>query len=149
MNLVKKISIALLAALPFLQIRAEEPEWLTDLPKAMSLAKNENKLIYVDFNGSDWCPPCKELRAVLSSKEFAAYAKKNLVMVDIDFPQRKEQPEELKKANAALSEKYHVEGFPTVIVLNSEGKELKKTIGFEGGSAKDLIAELEKLKKKT
>src|ERR1043166_4400331 len=103
MNLGKKISIALLAIGPLLQgCAAEELQWLTDLPKAQAQAKSENKLVYVDFNGSDWCAPCKQLRAVLtSSKAFAGYAKTNLVLVDIDFPQRKKQDEEIKKANAA------------------------------------------------
>jgi protein disulfide-isomerase len=149
MNLVKKFSIGLLAICSLLQVSAEELQWLTDLPKAQTIAKAENKLVFLDFNGSDWCPPCKQLRAIISSKDFAAYAKTNLVMVDIDFPQRKEQPEGLKKANAALSEKYNIEGFPTTIILNGEGKELKRDVGFGGQTAKELIAELEKLKKKS
>ena len=149
MNLVKKLSIALLAICPLVQVSAEELHWLTDLPKAQAQAKNENKLVYIDFNGSDWCPPCKQLHAILSSsKAFADYAKTNLVLVDIDFPQRKEQNEDLKKANAALSEKYNIEGFPTVIVLNGAGKELNRTVGFGGQSANQIIDELEKLKKK-
>jgi protein disulfide-isomerase len=149
MNLVKKLSIGLLAICSLLQVWSEELQWLTDLPKAQTIAKTENKLVFIDFNGSDWCPPCKQLRAIISSKDFATYAKTNLVMVDIDFPQRKEQPEGLKKANAALSEKYNIEGFPTTIILNGEGKELKRDVGFGGQSAKELIAQLEKLKKKS
>jgi protein disulfide-isomerase len=151
MNLVKKLSIALLVICPVLQgCAAEELQWLTDLPKAQAQAKSENKLVYIDFNGSDWCPPCKQLRAVLnSSKAFAGFAKTNLVLVDIDFPQRKKQDEDVKKANAALSEKYNIEGFPTVIVLDGDGKELKRDVGFGGQSADELIAALEKLKKKS
>jgi protein disulfide-isomerase len=151
MNLVKKLSIALLATCALLQgCAAEELQWLTDLPKAQAQAKSENKLVYIDFNGSDWCAPCKQLRAVLSSsKEFAGFAKTNLVLVDIDFPQRKAQSEELRKANEELSKKYNIEGFPTVIVLNGEGKELKRQVGFGGQSANELIAELEKLNKKS
>jgi protein disulfide-isomerase len=151
MTLVKKLSIALLAICPLLQgCAAEGLQWLTDLPKAQAQAKRENKLVYIDFNGSDWCAPCKQLRAVLSSsKAFAGYAKTNLVLVDIDFPQRKEQSEELKSANEALSKKYNIEGFPTVIVLNGDGKELKREVGFGGQSDNELIAELEKLKKKS
>ena len=75
--------------------------------------------------------------------------KKNLVLVDVDFPRHKDQTEELKKANEALSKKYSIEGFPTVIVLSSEGKELKKQVGYDGQTTKDFIAELEKLKSQT
>jgi protein disulfide-isomerase len=149
MNLVKKLCIALVTISPLLQGCAEELQWVTDLPKAQTMAKNENKLIFIDFNGSDWCPPCKELRAVLSTPAFANYAKTNLVLVDIDFPHGKKQPEELKKANAALSEKYNIEGFPTTIILDGQGKELSRTVGFGGQTAAQLIEELEKLRKKT
>ena len=133
-----------------LEVSAAEGDWLTDLPKAKSLAKEEKKMVLMDFNGSDWCPPCKALRKnVLSSSEFVEYAKKNLVLVDLDFPRHKELPEELKKANEALSQKYKIEGFPTVIVLSSDGKELTKKVGYDGQNAKDFIAELEKLKSKS
>ena len=105
-------------------------------------------MVLMDFNGSDWCPPCKALRKnVLSTKEFEDYAKKNLVLVDVDFPRGKELPADQKKANEALSEKYGIEGLPTVIVLSGDGKQLKKKVGYSGQETKDFIAELEKLKK--
>ena len=129
------------------QVSAAEGDWLTDLSKAQAKAKAEKKMVLMDFNGSDWCPPCKALRKnVLSSPEFVDYAKKNLVLVDVDFPRHKEQTEELKKANEALSKKFSIEGYPTVIVLSSEGKELKKQVGYDGETSKAFIAELEKLK---
>jgi thioredoxin-related protein len=148
MNVMKKFTIGLVAVCALLRAGAEESQWLTDLPKAQTEAKKENKLVFIDFNGSDWCLPCMELKKVLSTPEFTDYAKTSLVLVDIDFPQKKEQSEELKKTNAALSENYKIEGFPTVVVLSSRGDELSRDIGF-GKSAKELIGELEKLKKKT
>ena len=64
-------------------------EWLTDLPKALDKAKAENKMVLMDFTGSDWCPPCKALhKTVLTSPEFEAYAQTNLVLVEVDFPNR-------------------------------------------------------------
>ena len=127
---------------------ADEPQWLTDLAKAQAQAKAQNKMVLMDFNGSDWCPPCKALRKqVFSSEEFAKYAKDNLVLVDVDFPRHKEQPSSQKKANEALAEKFNVEGFPTVIVLSSEGKQLDKTVGYDEERPKEFIARLEKLKK--
>ena len=129
------------------QVSAEEGAWLTDLGKAQAQAKAEKKMVLMDFNGSDWCPPCKALRKeVFNSPTFLEFAKNNLVLVDVDFPHAKAQTEELKKANEALSTKYNIEGYPTVIVLSSDGKELKKTVGYDGQKAKDFIAELQKLK---
>jgi protein disulfide-isomerase len=145
-----KFTYALLASWAIcLACAAQEAEWLTDLTKAKDKARADKKMVLIDFNGSDWCPPCKALRKdVFSSPQFVAYAKTNLVLVDIDFPVHKEQTEELKKTNQALSEKFKVEGYPTVVVLGSDGNELKKETGYSGQSAKEFIAELERLRKK-
>ena len=108
-------------------------EWLTDLAKAQAKAKQENKAVLMDFTGSDWCPPCKALhKNVLSTEAFAEYAKKNLVLMEVDFPKGKAQPEELKQANKKLAQKYGIEGYPTMILLSSEGKELKRSVGYSG-----------------
>jgi thioredoxin-related protein len=147
---MKKIAFCLLTCWALINARASEGDWLTDLSKAQSIAKEQKKMVLMDFNGSDWCPPCKALRKnVLSSQEFTDFAKKNLVLVDVDFPRHKQLPEEQKKANDALSQKFNIEGFPTVIVLSSEGKQLSKKVGYDGQNAKDFIAELEKLKSRS
>ncbi|MBI3853753.1 MAG: thioredoxin family protein [Verrucomicrobia bacterium] len=128
---------------------AAEGEWLTDLPKAQAKAKAEKKLVLMDFTGSDWCPPCKALhKNVLSSPEFIQFAKANLVLVEVDFPRSKPQSAALKKANQALSEKYAIEGYPTIIVLDADGNTLSKETGYGGTAAKDYVLKLEKLKKK-
>ena len=144
---MKKITLCLLACWAVCQVSAEEA-WLTDLAKAQAKAKSEKKMVLMDFNGSDWCPPCRALRKnVLSSPEFIQYAKENLVLVDVDFPRHKTLSEELKKANEQLSEQFKIEAFPTIVVLSSDGKELTKRTGYDGESPKDFIAELNKLKK--
>lgn len=147
--MMKKIAVGLLVLLALGRVVAAEAEWLTDLDKAKAKAKAENKLVLMDFTGSDWCPPCKALhKNVLTSQEFVDYAKKNLVLVEVDFPRRKSQSAELKKANRALAEKFGVEAFPTVIVLDSNGKQLSKESGYSGESPKQFIAQIEALKKK-
>src|SRR5262245_17394763 len=145
---MKKIAFALLASCALLSAGAEELQWLTDLPKAQAKAKEEKKLVLMDFTGSDWCPWCiKLVKEVFSQPELGEYAKKNLVLVEVDFPRKKQQSAELKKANQALEEKYQIKGYPTIIVLNSEGKKVGE-LSYEPGGAKPFIAELEKLKKK-
>ena len=145
---MKRIVLSLLACWAVVQVCAAEEGWLIDLPQAQAQAKADHKWVLMDFNGSDWCPPCKALRKnVLSSPEFVQYARKNLVLVDVDFPRHKELPKAQKNTNEALAQKYGVEAFPTVIVLNSDGKEIKKSVGYDGQSAKEFIAELQKLQK--
>jgi len=122
--------------------------WSTDLPKALGQAKAEKKDVLLDFTGSDWCPPCKELhKKVLVSKEFEDYAETNLVLVLVDFPNSKPQTEELKKANAALHEKFEVEGFPTLVLLDADGKVLKKYLGYDGAKPAEIIEGIEKARK--
>ena len=102
----------------------------------------------LDFTGSDWCGWCIKLnKEVFSKPEFSEYAKKNLVLVEVDFPRHKELSAEQKKANEALQEKYKIEGYPTIIVLDGEGKKVGQ-LGYMN-SPKAFTARLEELKKKT
>ena len=121
--------------------------WLTDAPKAQAHAKKENKLVLLDFTGSDWCGWCIKLHnEVFDLKEFKDYADKNLVLVEVDFPRKKQLSADQKKANTALQEKYEIRGYPTIIVLNGEGKKVGE-LGYVKGGPKAFIAELDKLKK--
>jgi thiol:disulfide interchange protein len=147
---MKYITVCLLAAWAVWQVHAAEDQWLTDFSKAQAQAKAEKKMVLIDFNGSDWCPPCKALRKnVFSTPEFEQFAKQSLVLLDVDFPRNRPQSEEQKKANQALAEKFSIDGYPTVVVLSSDGKELKKKVGYGGQTAKDFVADLEKLKSKS
>jgi thioredoxin-related protein len=122
--------------------------WPTDLPQALAKAKAEKKLVLVNFTGSDWCPGCIQLhKKVLTKKEFQEYADKNLELVEVDFPEGKQQPAELKQANAALSKKFDVQGYPTVFLLDADGKVLNKDEGYGGASPAEFIAGLEKARK--
>src|SRR5262249_46265121 len=129
-----------------LQAGAEELQWMTDVPKALAKAKSENKLVMLDFTGSDWCGwGIKLNNEVFSKPEFADYAKKNLVLVEVDFPRHKQLADDLKKANDALQTKYSIEGYPTIIVLNKEGKKVGQ-LGYMPGGPKPFVEALDKVK---
>ena len=122
--------------------------WSEEYDKALAQAKAEKKLVLLDFTGSDWCGWCIKLdKEVFSLAEFAEYAKKNLVLVELDFPRSKEQSKEIKAQNTKLQAQYKIEGYPSIIVLNSEGKKVGE-LGYQPGGPKAFIAELEKLKGK-
>jgi protein disulfide-isomerase len=84
---------------------------------------------------------------VLSQPEFASYAKKNLVMVMLDFPNTKPQSDSVKKTNKDLQEKFKVDGFPTYVALTPDGKEIGRQVGYLAGGPQAFIAELEKFRK--
>jgi len=116
-------------------------QWLTSLPDALTQAKDEGKLVLLDFTGSDWCPPCKMLHdKVLARKEFLDHASKTLVLVMLDFPRNKPQTDELKKANQGLSEKFKIRGYPTLVLLDDEGNELAREVGLAHQNPDELIA---------
>jgi len=117
--------------------KVEVFKWETDLEIAKKRAKDENKEILADFTGSDWCGWCIKLKKeVFDQPEFQEYAKKHLVMLELDFPRKKELPAKEKEQNEKLSEEYKIEGFPTILLMNARGKELGRTGYQEGGPAK-------------
>lgn len=110
---------------------AAELEWLTDIQAARRLAAEENKAVLIDFTGSDWCHWCIRLRKeVLDTPEFEAYAKERFVPVEIDIPNDRSADPDLYARNEALAVQYGIGGFPTVVVMNTEGI---ITGGFVGG----------------
>ena len=148
-DFMKKIAIAVLACWTLIQVQAGELNWLTDLPAAQAQAKAENKMVLLDFTGSDWCGWCiKFKQEALDTKEFQDYAAANLVLVEVDFPRKKPQSAGQKEANAALSKKYKADGFPTFVVLSKDGAEIGRQDSYEKGGSKAFIAKLEKFKKK-
>lgn len=139
-------AITLIAA-TVTNLSAAESAWSTDLPAAQAQAKKDKKLVLVNFTGSDWCSWCKKLqKEVFTTKEFKDYAKEKLELVEIDFPNNKKQTDALKKANEALQTKYKAEGFPTIVVLNGEGKEVWRQVGYMPGGPGAWIAKLKSLK---
>lgn len=122
---------------------ANTPEgWSTDVEAAIAQAKKENKAVLVEFTGSDWCPPCIMMRKnVFSKKEFIDPASKNYVLVEVDVPKK---DKELAAKNTIVAEKYKIEGFPTVVLLNGDGKEFGRFFAAEHPKIDDFLAHIDK-----
>ena len=122
--------------------------WTTDYKKAQEEAKASHKLLLLDFTGSDWCGFCIQLdKAILQQPQFKDYASKNLVLMEVDFPRRKAQSAETQKQNMELARRYQIEGFPTLVVLNGEGKTVWRYDGLYQGGIATFLAELDKARK--
>ncbi len=121
---------------------ASTPEgWSTDLEKAFEKAKAEKKSVLVEFTGSDWCPPCIAMRKnVFSKKEFVSAASKKYILVELDFPNGDEA---VKKKNQPYAEKYKIEGFPTVILFNPEGKEFTRFFASEFPKTEEFLKHID------
>ena len=127
--------------------QASKPGWSTDAAKSLDKARAEKKMVLIDFTGSDWCPWCVKMdKEVFSTPEFIKYAKDNLVLLEVDFPNNKYQSPQVKDQNKALKDQYGVRGFPTTVVLGAEGNRLRAFGGYQAGGAKTFIEALDKLK---
>ena len=119
------------------QASSDNLDWKENLEQAVAQAKKENKAVLVNFTGSDWCIWCKRLNSeVFTQKEFEDYAKNNLVLVKLDFPRDIPQSSETKLYNNTLAQKYGIQGFPTILIMNSKGELVAKTGYQPGGPTK-------------
>ncbi len=116
--------------------------WEENLETALQKAKTENKAVLVNFTGSDWCVWCQKLSAeVFSQSEFEDYADNNLILVRLDFPRSIEQSAETKAYNNQLAQRYGVQGFPTILLFNSQGKMVLQT-GYQPGGPVSYVNHL-------
>jgi thioredoxin-related protein len=130
------------------RLQAESLEWLGDLGRAQEKAKAENKFVMLDFTGSDWCGWCIRLkREVFDKPEFAAFAQEKLVLVEVDFPEQKMMAHLQKQANAQLQRRFHVTGYPTIVMLGPDGEQLGR-FGFVNGGPPRFIDEVQSLIKR-
>ncbi len=150
-----KRSIFIIAILTLLFINAyaenkestEQLTWLDNLEKAQEIAKEKALPIFVDFTGSDWCGWCIKLtEEIFSQEEFIQYSTENLVLVKLDFPRAIPQTPETKAYNENLAKKYGIRGFPTILLLDSEGQVIAQT-GYQYGGAAKYVEHLQELLK--
>jgi protein disulfide-isomerase len=117
-------------------LRAAELTWQTDFAQASQQAAQEHKYILLDFTGSDWCPWCIKMdKEVFNQSQFSDFALKNLVLVKLDFPRKAAQSPTEKSQNEDLAKKFGIEGFPTYVLLDSSGKEVRRQVGYLQGGA--------------
>ena len=142
MNIRMAISSLTIACLISSLALADDGTWLQDFSKAKSVAVEKKLPILALFTGSDWCPWCKKLdKEILSTEEFKTFAKSNVVLFIADFPRKSEQPAEIVKQNQDLADKYKIEGFPTVLLMDASGKALGQ-LGYEEGGSKPFVERL-------
>ena len=120
--------------------------WHYSLSEAKTIAHKEHKHLLVNFSGSDWCGPCIRLhKEIFGSSEFQAYASKELVLVNADFPRLKKNQLSVaqQKINDAIADQYNPKGiFPYTVLLNENGKVIKDWDGFPKESPDAFVAEL-------
>lgn len=121
--------------------------WYRSLEQAKKLAQEQDKHILVNFTGSDWCTWCHRLRdEVFEQPEFIQFAGDELILVRLDFPKAVEQPAGEESYNMKLAQKYGVRGFPSIFLLDKNGRTVKK-LGYEEGGSANYVSILNDLMK--
>ncbi|MBX3420279.1 MAG: thioredoxin family protein [Pirellulaceae bacterium] len=111
----------------------EMPVWLESYDDAQAASARTGKPILANFTGSDWCSWCIRLhKEVFSTAEFKKWSDKNVVLLELDFPRRKELSAELAQQNQQLAQKFKIQGYPTIVFINSAGEQIA-TYGYDQG----------------
>ncbi len=129
--------------------KEKEPEktkgWIDNFEQAQKEAEAFKQPIFAFFTGSDWCGWCVRLKKeALDTKEFEKFAADNLILFEADFPRAKKISDKVKKQNDELASKYGVRGYPTVFLLDAEGKQLGRT-GYKAGGAEAYVKHLKEM----
>ena len=130
--LKKGIGFALIAAsvwtaMPGLP-EAQMP-WRPYSEEALAEARAARKPVFIDFYAA-WCPPCRELERKVFSRNKVVEAAQGFVALKADVT------DDRSSFAQRLTERYQIEGLPTVAFFDSDGKERigLRLVGYEGAS---------------
>lgn len=106
--------------------------WEKNYKTALKKANKEKKKVLIYFTGSDWCGPCIKLdRELFSSKKFIDIATKNFILYKANFPRNEDLvSKKNREVNIYLQKKFKQESFPTLLFVNSRGREIARKKGF-------------------
>ena len=122
-------------------------EWHTDVNKAINISVESGKPLFLFFTGSDWCGWCIRLqKEVFVKPEFAIWANKNVVLLELDFNRAFQERIKLSQNGKVkltenesqiieLSRSLQVRGYPTIWFVSAmvkDGKEISLTqLGYQ------------------
>ena len=103
---------------------AKVGHWTMDFDAAKKLAGEKKLPMLLNFTGSDWCGWCKLMdKGVFAKEEWKKFAAENALLVTLDFPKDKSiVPEKYVARNKKLKEQFGVGGYPTYVILDSDGE---------------------------
>lgn len=135
---------------------AENEGWLVSVDEAYEISKKTGRPILANFTGSDWCGWCKRLTAAVFVKdEFKKWAAENVVLLELDFPRKKQIPAEIQQQNAGMQQAFQVRGYPTIWVFHLDKDETNnqfqvRALGSTGYKAtpEEFIDDVKKMMQK-
>ena len=123
--------------------KADAGMWSEDVAASLKKAAAEKKDVLMDFTGSDWCGWCIKLKTeVFDQADFQKDALAKFVFVEMDFPNKKPQSDAVKAQNAEWQKKFEIQGYPTIMLLDSAGRPFAQT-GYQAGGPANYIKSLD------
>ena len=119
--------LTLLAALSFAS--AEEPAWGDDVSAALKEAKSADKPVLVDV-WAIWCVPCREMDETTYKDQKVLEAMADFIPVKVDADAKK-----------IFIERYRIDAFPTILILDSRGNEITRLLGYvDAGDLLEILS---------
>lgn len=116
-----------------------------DFSKASEIAQAYNRPMVLLFMGSDWCEWSQKMQTeILKRSAFGDLLGNQFIFVKVDFPEINQQSEALLNQNQELREKFHVESFPTLVLLDSQGQEMTR-LGYVAEEPESYARHLKQL----
>ncbi|MAG59027.1 MAG: hypothetical protein CMJ83_22290 [Planctomycetes bacterium] len=127
------------------QTPSQASAWLTNYDTALTRSRKTGKPVLVDFTGSDWCGWCIRLKAeVFDTPAFQTWARRNVILLELDFPRQRRQDPRVRTRNEAIARKYGVRSYPTILFLDAKGKVLGRS-GYRRGGPRGWTAHADRI----
>lgn len=111
--------------------------WYTNYDEASEVAKSKDLPILLFFTGSDWCTWCTKLEEeALHQSEFADLTSEKFVFVKLDFPMHHPLEPRAASQNQQLKKKYNISGFPSIVIVDEQGRRIGSTGYRQGGATR-------------
>ena len=118
-------ALALLFTLAVPLLAQSSVAWEHDLAAAQKRARAEKKQLFVDV-WAEWCGPCQYLKNKVFPTPEAQKALGKFVAVSLMTQSKDGKPD---PANTKVAERFQVEAYPTLLILDAEGKEVRRQVG--------------------
>lgn len=140
----KTIALALILSVTSAYADYPPESWTDNIIDGIRRAERENKMLLLNFTGSDWCIWCHKLEdEIFSTQEFVEWSENNLSKVFLDFPQKLQLPENIKRQNSYMQQFFGVQGFPTIFILDAQLTPLLQT-GYKEVNVAEYIRHIQK-----
>lgn len=127
---MKKLLVLMLVIIPWVSTFAQTNFRQISFEDAISAAKSENKLVFIDFY-TDWCGPCRTMsKQIFPQKAVGDYLNSKFVCIKLNA----------EKEGLTLAKRFNIKAYPTFLILNT-----KQEVQFDLKGSMDAEAFINKV----